>query len=446
MNLPSTGACTATCPTGYWADSSNHECMPCYINTSGPDYSCTTCVVGSAYNQCTSCSGSTYLNLPSTGACTTTCPTGYWADSSNNECMPCYISTSGPYYSCTTCVVGAAYNQCTSCSGSTYLNLPSTGACTTTCPTGYWADSSNNECMPCYISTTAPYYSCTTCVVGSAYNQCTSCSGSTFLNLPSTGACTTTCPNGYWADTANNECMPCYSNGVSPYSCETCYAGSNNNCYTCFPNTFLYNSQCIAPCPNGYYGEASTNTCTACYNSGSSPYTCTTCFGQSNDECLSCNTGYLYEGQCLSSCPAGFWAQSSPNTCQPCYSSTTSPFSCLTCSAGASTNCQSCSANTYLYPNTGGQCINPCPNGYWGDTTTWTCKSCYSSGSAPRQQCATCFGPLATSCITCNSGTYFFSQDNSCLDNMSCWLLCKWSRTSQQSMCEMLPKQSYKLS
>ena len=100
LNLPSTGACTATCPTGYWADSSNHECMQCYIDTSAPDYSCYTCAVGSLQSVYVMLGILPYLNLPSTGACTATCPTGYWADSANHECIQCYINTSGPDYSC----------------------------------------------------------------------------------------------------------------------------------------------------------------------------------------------------------------------------------------------------------------------------------------------------------------------------------------------------------
>ena len=171
---------------------------------------------------------------------------------------------------------------------------------------------------------------------------------------------------------------------------------------------------------SGLLGDTSTNTCQTCCNSGSSAYSCLTCTGPANNECLTCNSGaLLYSGQCLPSCPTGYWADSSTNTCQLCYVSTTvSPFSCRTCNAVGSSSCQSCNANTYLYPGTNGQCLAPCPDGYWGDTTTWTCQSCYNpSGSPTRKACATCFGPSSTSCVSCPSGTYYFNIDNSCLSS-----------------------------
>jgi hypothetical protein len=62
----------------------------------------------------------------------------------------------------------------------------------------------------------------------------------------------------------------------------------------------------------------------------------------------------------------------------------------LTCSRGNYNQCTACNSGSYLYRNTGGEYINPCPNGFWGDTSTNTCQPCYSSGSGAYYTCATC--------------------------------------------------------
>ena len=263
-----------------------------------------------------------------------------------------------------------------------------------------------------------PYYTCATCSAGNAYTNCNTCNTGTYLYPSTGGECLDPCPAGYWGRNSDWTCQPCYSNGVNPYSCKTCHSpGTYATCDTCYSGTFLYGGECINPCPASYWGDTSTNTCKSCYTSTSSPYTCTTCTGPANDECTTCATGYLYAGQCISSCPIGYYPDSPTHKCKKCFvSASTSPFSCRSCDASGSSNCQSCTAGTYLYPSTYGQCLDPCPNGYWGDITTWTCQPCYNpSGSPTRKACTTCFGPGATSCLTCASGTYFFSEDNSCL-------------------------------
>mgnify|MGYP000876556740 FL=1 len=199
-------------------------------------------------------------------------------------------------------------------------------------------------------------------------------------------------------------------------TCRKCTGVAATQCTACYSTMFLYSGTCVRTCPPGFWGDTATSTCKNCYSSGSSPYTCATCIGPANNECVSCNTGYLYSGQCLASCPTGYYADSSTKTCQSCHVRSTSPFSCRTCNAGGSSNCQSCTENTYLYPNTYGECIDPCPDGYWGDTTTWTCQPCYNNpDGTDRKECETCFGPAATSCLTCPTGTYYFSVDKSCL-------------------------------
>ena len=77
---------------------------------------------------------------------------------------------------------------------------------------------------------------------------------------------------------------------------------------------------------------------------------------------------------------------SSSNTCQPCYKSSnnsSSPFTCATCSGNSSNDCLSCQTGTFLYPNTGGQCLASCPNGYWEDSSTNTCIQCSNPDTDP---------------------------------------------------------------
>jgi hypothetical protein len=64
-------------------------------------------------------------------------------------------------------------------------------------------------------------------------------------------------------------------------------------------------------------------------------------------------------------------------------------YTCLTCSGGNYNQCTACNSSSILYPNTGAKRINPCPNGFWGDTSTNTCRPCYSSGSGPYYTCTT---------------------------------------------------------
>ena len=116
--------------------------------------------------------------------------------------------------------------------------------------------------------------------------------------------------------------------------------------------------------------------------------TCLQCTGTGAKQCTACYSGaYLYSknGQCLISCPAGYWKDTLLNTCQQCYNSnsSSSSFSCETCSGNSSNECLSCQTGTFLYPNTGGQCLANCPKGYWQDDTTKTCSQCFNPKTDP---------------------------------------------------------------
>ena len=400
LNLPPVGSCTASCPSGYYQNGGTMQCTQCFQGSGPTYYTCATCSGGSSTN-CNSCNVGSFLD---SNKCVNPCPNGYWGDTSSNTCKSCYSGT-GPFYTCATCSGGAS-NNCNSCNAGSFLY---SNECINPCPNGYWGDTSTHTCQSCYSSGTGPFHSCATCSAGGS-NNCNSCNSGKFLHL---NTCIDPCPDGYWGDSSTNTCEPCYSSGTGPYyTCATCSAETSTSCNSCNSGAFLYpntGGDCRNPCPDGYWGDTSTNKCQQCYSSETGPsFTCLACSAGGSNNCNSCNSGYfLYPntgGACIEICPDSYWGDTLTNTCQPCYSSEIGPYyTCATCSAGASNNCNSCSSGSFFYLNT---CINPCPNGYWEDSTINTCKPCYSSETGQSFSCATCSAGASNNCNSCNSG-YF---------------------------------------
>ena len=339
---------------------------------------------GATSSHCIQCTG-TYLNLSPQGSCSSSCPDGYYLDIAYWQCRQCYQGSGSTYYTCATCS-GGAFNNCNSGnSGSFFYG----NGCRNPCPNGYWGDPSTNTCKTCHSSTIGPDFSCATCS-GGASNNCNSCNSGSFLYL---NKCQSTCPDGFWGDTTTNTCKPCYSSSVSPhYSCATCIGGTYHDCSSCGSGNFLYLStggECLDSCPDGFWADTSANKCQPCYSSNIGPYySCATCTLNGNSNCTSCSTGYfLYPstgGNCLNACPDRFWGDASENLCQPCYSSTAGPYySCATCSGGSEQNCNSCDSGTFLYLS---RCLSACPDGYWADNSTNTCQLC-SLGSVYQSAC-----------------------------------------------------------
>jgi proprotein convertase subtilisin/kexin type 5 len=97
--------------------------------------------------------------------------------------------------------------------------------------------------------------------------------------------------------------------------CLTC-TGTGTNCNSCTSSTFYISLShtCTTTCPNGYYGNTSTNICDLCH-----PF-CTVCTGPLSTQCSMCAnysgiTFFLSENQCLSICPNGTFANTSTNQC-----------------------------------------------------------------------------------------------------------------------------------
>lgn len=65
------------------------------------------------------------------------------------------------------------------------------------------------------------------------------------------------------------------------------------------------------------------------------------------------------------------------------------PTGCSTCTS--STVCTACIATYFM---SGTLCVNPCPDGTYGDIGTGNCENCHST-------CKTCTGSSDTVCTVC---------------------------------------------
>ena len=404
--MPPKGACTTTCPAGYYPEDSNLECTPCHQGSSNP-HSCKTCD-GPADNACLSCNSNTFLFPSTQGQCVNPCPDGYYGDYSVLKCLPCYTSSTSPF-TCKTCIAASNFS-CITCGPGQYLfPVTPSGQCIDNCPPGYYKDDLTNRCLKCFENSADNPYSCKTCI-GPSSNQCTACLSGTFL---SGGECTIPCPPGSWPDTSTNICANCYYNTVGPlFSCVTCTTGASNNCLSCNSGNFLHPTpigECIASCPDGYWGDASTNTCQMCYqNTANLALSCLTCDGGTSSSCLSCGPeAFLSGGKCLEVCSPTQWNDPMTGVCQECWQSAIGPaYSCLTCLGGGPSQCSSCGSGTFLYPALLGECLGACPAGYYGNTTTNTCELCEQDHSNLTFSCVTCDGGTLNDCLSCKDGAY----------------------------------------
>ena len=381
------GQCLDPCPDGYWADESTQICQPCYNNPSGSaQQACATCS-GPEGTNCLTCFTSTY-HFSVDMSCLSTCPPGYYADDfpyPNNRCGQCYqnnpsISLDG---TCATCS-GPDSNQCLTCNGSWYLDS-TTGKCVDSCPTGYVAVSSTiNICQQCYQYNPTISFdgTCVTCD-GPNSNHCLTCANFWYLDS-TTGRCVSVCPDGYFGVSSTHTCQQCYqapSPSSAYQSCAKCSAGTNKDCTACSSGAFLFQDDqtCLSICPDGYWGDTTTNTCQPCYSSTAGPnFGCATCPGGGADNnCTSCYSGsFLYLSRCIRTCPSDYFGDTSTNECVPCYNGTSSPFACKTCLGQNSSDCTSCYSANYLYPSSQGECLSECPSRYWRDNSTNKCQQC----------------------------------------------------------------------
>ncbi|KAL4493949.1 hypothetical protein ABPG72_021966 [Tetrahymena utriculariae] len=389
-----TNSCVVSCPKGTYKNQSKNICSPC-------DDNCTTCN-GPNTNQCLTCALPKYYQ-PSTGQCVQQCNLNQYQDDLSVSCLNCHQS-------CASCF-GGDQNNCVSCQGSLYLAtsgnicltscissddsqcltciLPKyyqslTGQCLNNCNTNQYQDDSSATCLNCNSN-------CESCF-GGALNNCLSCSGSLFLDL-STNSCVQNCPVTYYQNPANNQCSKCNN------SCTSCNGGLINNCLSCNPPLYFEpaTNTCVSSCQKGQYMDSKTDTCLKCDS------TCSTCTKGGANGCSSCVLPLYYQqssSSCVESCQTNQYQNNLTATCSSCDNS------CASCSGHGKNECLSCSGSLY-FDSTGKKCVNKCPDSYFADLSTNTCKQC-------DQSCKTCSGNLSTNCLSCSLPFYYNSITQKC--------------------------------
>lgn len=114
-------------------------------------------------------------------------------------------------------------------------------------------------------------------------SQCSKCAQSDQFATPS-GECTSTCPSGTYTNTAQRKCITC------PTDCAEC--SENGECTSCPPQApILKLGRCSNVCPKAHFWDAATRDCQPCSSSS-----CATCTGRRDDQCISCEEGFLMKG------------------------------------------------------------------------------------------------------------------------------------------------------
>ncbi|CAD8102627.1 unnamed protein product [Paramecium sonneborni] len=402
----------------------NNECLPGCLNQQyqttlnicqSCKENCATCI---NENNCTQCIYNYYLH-PQTKDCVQQCNNGYMHNYIQRTCLKCY-------HGCSSCF-GQLINQCLTCYPD-YV-LYQNQCLDAYCPKTTYQQS--DICIPCDKN-------CWTC---NAQQPCLSCqSGYFYFN----SKCITKCPNGYFANTNNQQCTQCKQN------CQIC--DNANNCSYCYNiytnngviNYFLLDNECVTSCPSNYnyflfectqnitpisiidnvasycqsnpnsYLDINQDQCVQCDSK------CITCFGPQSNQCLSCQN-LIQVNTCVDQCGEGSYQYE--NRCLNCHKS------CKYCASNNRIdNCTHCYNSAYLQKsedNLYGKCVNICDNGYYQDYFNLIdgqiiCRLCSSNCLTCLNQnyCTSCIKPQVLKngeCVdNCNTDEFISQIDNKC--------------------------------
>lgn len=263
------------------------------------------------------------------------------------------------------------------CASQGKFQLIDKAVCYTFCPEGYYGDS-HRICQPCQQS-------CQQCY-GPGRDHCLSCP--TGLYLSKNDNCLETCPERYFNDLESGDCLPC------PTACATC---NEEICMTCRPKHYYYQQQCHRSCPAKTYSTQdndSNKRCNSCHVS------CLSCRGPSRQDCITCQSGAMYNGTCVNGCPPAHYEDGSQHACFSCGSG------CESCEGAGS--CSSCREGWDL---SAGNCYphspDNCQPGLYFEVDTMACIPCHST-------CKTCTGHTASACVECPQGRFYHEME--CLD------------------------------
>ena len=158
---------------------------------------------------------------------------------------------------CVTCSVAAENCTSTTCPQNLFFL---SNQCLSSCPDGYYADTALRQCKACATE-------CLKCF-GAGAAACTKCSASAYLQIGLT-TCAATCNPGEYANSVNNECTECNpacALCTSPTVCQSCQS-VNGLGY------FLDVNKCTVKCPSDKFGNTGNFQCVGCADG------CATCYG-----------------------------------------------------------------------------------------------------------------------------------------------------------------------
>lgn len=220
--------------------------------------------IGNSSNKCTDCFYGNYLMIKdaasSTGDCSadcpdplvkyntfclSECPLTHYLNSESRLCISCANYND----LCHNCLLVNSTFTCTKCYIGYYMF---NDRCLYNCPSGYSDYNSTGNCLACHSSCSSCFNttntSCNSCKLGYLLNNtCLTTCPSQYFIMEAEKACTLKCPNNYYIIN-NISCYRCH------YSCQTCSLGSSSyQCDSCYAGNYLFNKQCGASCPVGYF-------------------------------------------------------------------------------------------------------------------------------------------------------------------------------------------------
>ncbi|CAJ1459744.1 unnamed protein product [Effrenium voratum] len=364
------GSCARSCPvrffelnTAKW-EKEGRLCSVCREN----DYECSApnALVGQQREEMTiqaqSCQNDYYLDDKE---CVQKekCPVGTWPRRGSEGAQDPGNFIGGVCEECPyNCEACSSPVRCTSCRRNTYLSPEM--FCEERCPVGFFEQGTaetKRSCQPCSTN-------CSACE-SSAF--CTQCTNGAYLTEDFT--CEPSCPEGFYprhppdGSSDGRTCEKCLGDCLT---CETRYS-----CTKCKNSAYLtHKKECLPECPATHYPDGSDEDegrfCIECLG------TCSECSGPYN--CTQCKTPTFLtsHASCESSCPEGYymevgrdvhnyWGLKVGGLCKSC------PENCNRC---LGSGCMECNKFTYLDSN--GECVERCPDGYFGRGTAELGRVC----------------------------------------------------------------------
>lgn len=392
-NFALDGVCVPACSASTYPDSA-HVCQACHPECAG---GCS----GPGADQCNACK-----HASNEGTCVSKCPVHRFRDASGfcKDCSPACNLLHG----CS----GPGSFDCEVCDQYTDLSLVTRDFdCVSFCPrlayeTETVVDGRPDEspvCLACFPE----------CAEGCDGPTGKDCQGAcAHFSLGS--ECVPSCPVHTYPD--GKRCVACSATCNAVAGCD---GPGPADCVECASTAFTLGRQCLAECPDGYYGDE-LKRCLPCDEN------CVRCTGPAPNECTSCRQ-FVFGSTCVDACPPALsFVAGGPPTQAPEVSSgddsgrsgdgdpdlptleptaspkvpdddrVLSPYRCQLCHPQCSGGCtgptaRQCTRCAFVEDR--GTCVARCP------ATTYEldgkCMACH-------KQCAGgCSGPAATECDAC---------------------------------------------